>query len=181
MIDFRKLQPRLLTKWPTIPIEIVPTSAPSVLRALKRLGSPKPFLRLGGAAKAGPIITDNGNFIVDAPFPQPLRLGPGDLLQSTSKSEHGGGSVGASPGVGGNGGDGDGIEWDVPSLAKRLKNIVGVVEIGLFWGRNGLQAAAGTNALTSNGDGDEPGGQKPVAAYFGMEGGEVLVRSSANS
>lgn len=66
-------------------------------------------------------------------------------------------------------GDGsDGI-WEVHQLGRRLKRIVGVLEVGLFHGRNGLQVA---NA------GEEGGGQKPVAAYFGMENGEVEIRIS---
>ena len=122
-----------------MPIEIVPTSAPTVLRTLRTLGSDNPFLRLGGSAKAGPIVTDNGNFIVDAPFP-PLRL--------ASDPE-------SAPAT-----------WEVGSLARRLKEIVGVVETGIFTGRDGAEVAAA---------GDEGGGQKPVAAYFGLEGGEVVV------
>ncbi len=144
--DSRKLQPRLLTKWPTVPIEIVPPAAPTVLRCLRRLGSSNPFIRLGGSAKAGPVVTDNGNFIIDAPFP-PL-LTRSDVVK--------------------NGKDGSGKDglWEVETLAKKLKEIVGVVETGLFWGRNGREA------------GEEGGGQKPVAAYFGLEGGDVVVRTA---
>ncbi|KAI9826046.1 MAG: ribose-5-phosphate isomerase rki1 [Thelocarpon impressellum] len=139
--DHRKFQTRLLSKWPTVPIEIVPPSAPTVIRTLRTLGSPAPFLRLGGSAKAGPIVTDNGNFIIDAPFP-PLRL-PSDAAPDPSKGE-----------------------WEVGALARRLKEIVGVVETGIFWGRDGAEVAQA---------GEEGGGQKPVAAYFGLEGGEVVV------
>jgi len=53
-------------------------------------------------------------------------------------------------------------------LGRRLKRIVGILEIGLFFGRNGLQVASA---------GEESGGQKPVAAYFGMENGEVEIRA----
>ena len=109
-----------------------------------------PFLRLGGSAKAGPIVTDNGNFIVDAPFPALLIAS--DLEAGKEK---------------GNGSDG---KWEVGALAQKLKSMVGVVEIGLFWGQNGEEVAAA---------GDEGGGQKPVAAYFGMESGEVVVRHAA--
>ncbi|KAI9884940.1 MAG: hypothetical protein M1823_003254 [Watsoniomyces obsoletus] len=178
--DFRKLQPRLLSKWPAIPIEIVPTSAPSVLRDLKLLGSTTPSLRLGGSAKAGPIITDNGNFIIDAPFLKPLRLGPDDIEDENSNTaESEGGEKKNELDKG----------WDVPTLAKKLKEIVGVVETGLFWGRNGIEvaeaasssaAASSAAGSTSVGKQNVPvgGGQKPVAAYFGMEGGDVVVRTS---
>lgn len=189
--DYRKLQPRLLSKWPTVPIEVVPTAAPTVLRAVKKLGSSKPFLRLGGPAKAGPVVTDNGNFIVDAPFPALLTAQDVSLGRSTSTQqlpspsapdaqaqahvpEHGQQSqprhdqrqatkltsataAERSKGT---------RRWDVDSLAKSLKEIVGVVETGIFSGLNGYEA------------GDEGGGQKPVAAYFGLESGEVVVRAA---
>ncbi|KAI9801792.1 MAG: hypothetical protein M1825_003165 [Sarcosagium campestre] len=154
--DSRKSQPRLLSKWPTVPIEIVPPSAPTVLRTLKLLGSQGPYLRLGGAAKAGPIVTDNGNFIVDAPF-APLLLASDirDEQQRQGLHEARRGSVAQPPPEG---------RWEVVALAKRLREIVGVVETGIFAGRNGDEA------------GDEGGGQKPVAAYFGLEGGDVIVQ-----
>lgn len=38
-------------------------------------------LRMGGTAKAGPIVSDNGNFIVDAPFPSEMMKDPEDLLK----------------------------------------------------------------------------------------------------
>jgi len=144
--DYRKLQPRLLTSWKTIPIEIVPLSAPTIKRILITLGSPDPKIRQGGSAKAGPVVTDNGMWIIDAPFP-PLKL-LSDLKN-------------------GDKGDGEHGNWEVHALGRRLKRIVGVLEVGLFHGRNGIQVAN---------SGEEGGGQKPVAAYFGMEDGEVEVR-----
>lgn len=146
--DSRKLQPRLLTKWKTIPIEIAPLSAPTIKRILITLGSPDPVIRQGGSAKAGPVVTDNGMWIIDAPFP-PL------LLASDLKA--------------GDRGDGEHGTWEVHQLGRRLKRIVGVLEVGLFHGRNGIQVAN---------SGEEGGGQRPVAAYFGMENGEVEVRTS---
>jgi ribose 5-phosphate isomerase A len=64
-------------------------------------------------------------------------------------------------------GDGTKGTWEVHQLGRRLKRIVGVLEVGLFYGRNGIQVAAA---------GEEGGGQKPVAAYFGMANGEVETR-----
>jgi len=87
-------------------------------------------------------------WIIDAPFP-PLLI-PDDIKD----------------GVKGDGADGS---WEVHQLGRRLKRIVGVLEVGLFYGRNGGQVA---NA------GEEGGGQKPVAAYFGMENGDVEVRAA---
>jgi len=146
VLDYRKLQKRLLTSWKTIPIEIMPKSAPRTKRVLMALGSPDPKIRQGGSSKAGPVVTDNGQWIIDAPFP-PLLI-PSDLKE----------------GVKGNGENG---AWEVHTLAQTLIQIPGVLEVGLFHGRNGFQVAQ---------LGEEGGGQKPVAAYFGMENGDVEVR-----
>ncbi|RKF64905.1 Ribose-5-phosphate isomerase [Erysiphe neolycopersici] len=144
--DYRKLQPRLLSAWQSIPIEIAPTSAPTIKRILITLGSSDPKIRQGGSAKAGPVVTDNGMWIMDAPFP------PLALRKDLKENDPGDGSLGT---------------WEVNNLGRRLKRIVGVLEVGLFYGRNGVQVA---NA------GEEGGAQKPVAAYFGMENGTVEVR-----
>lgn len=85
-------------------------------------------------------------WIIDAPFDRLL------LLSELTETERGDGTNG---------------KWEVHNLGRRLKRITGVLEVGLFHGRNGAQVA---NA------GEEGGGQKPVAAYFGMENGEVEVR-----
>ncbi len=146
--DYRKLQPRLLTGWKTIPIEISRLSAPKIKRELITLGSTDPRIRQGGSAKAGPVVTDNGMWIIDAPFP-PL------MLKSDLKGH--------------DKGDGEHGTWEVHNLGRRIKRIVGVFEVGLFHGRNGFQVAAA---------GEEGGGQKPVAAYFGMADGEVEVRTA---
>uniref|UniRef100_A0A8H7N6U5 Ribose-5-phosphate isomerase n=1 Tax=Bionectria ochroleuca TaxID=29856 RepID=A0A8H7N6U5_BIOOC len=51
--DYRKQSPRLCTKWLTIPIEVLPLSAPDVLTRLQAMGSPKPAVRSGLPSKAG--------------------------------------------------------------------------------------------------------------------------------
>ncbi|KAI0997392.1 hypothetical protein K3495_g10793, partial [Podosphaera aphanis] len=102
--DYRKLQPRLLTAWPTIPIEIAPLAAPTIKRILITLGSSDPKIRQGGSAKAGPVVTDNGMWIIDAPFP-PLAL-RSDLKEDDP-------------------GDGSRGTWEVTQLGRRLKRIVG--------------------------------------------------------
>lgn len=48
---------------------MIPSATPYVLSELRSLGSTDPRVRDGAPAKLGPCITDNGNFIVDAPFP----------------------------------------------------------------------------------------------------------------
>lgn len=143
--DHRKLQSRLLTSWPTIPIEVAPIAARQVLTRLRELGSPTPKLREGHIPEAGPLKTDQDFFIIDAPFPQ---------LRTTSDltAEHEG-----------RGKDG---QWEVEHLASTIKRIEGVLEVGIFSGRTGLEAMqSGTT-----------GGQKPVACYFGMADGSVTVR-----
>ena len=50
--------------------------------------------------------------------------------------------------------------------------IEGVLSVGIFTGENGQEAAAA---------GRKAGGQKPVAAYFGMEDGGVFVRRAGQA
>ncbi|KAI9167250.1 Ribose-5-phosphate isomerase [Paramyrothecium foliicola] len=137
--DYRKQSPRLCTKWKTIPIEVLPLAAPDVLSRLSAMGSPSAAVRAGLPSKAGECVTDNGMWIIDAPF-SPLLL-PKDLA---SGEADGTGKAGA---------------WEVKTLADELLRIPGIVEIGLFYGLNGVQAA-------NLGNGSQA--QKPVAAYFGM-------------
>lgn len=67
--DYRKNVEYLGTNFkPGVPIEVVPFAYAKVLQNLHHiLGSPKAILRMA-VAKAGPVVTDNGNFIIDAPF-----------------------------------------------------------------------------------------------------------------
>lgn len=79
--DYRKNSAQLGEKWHQgLPIEIVPLAHAKVIRDLVSLGSLDPALRMGGKAKAGPVLTDNGNFIIDAPFP--IGVDPFELLKS---------------------------------------------------------------------------------------------------
>lgn len=79
--DYRKNSAQLGEKWHQgIPIEIVPLAHAKVIKDLVALGSVDPALRMGGKAKAGPVLTDNGNFIIDAPFP--IGIDPVQLLSS---------------------------------------------------------------------------------------------------
>ena len=50
-----------------VPVEVAPFAYAKVLQNLVLLGSQSPTLRMG-KAKAGPVVSDNGNFIIDAPF-----------------------------------------------------------------------------------------------------------------
>jgi ribose 5-phosphate isomerase A len=75
-----------------IPIEVAPFAYVAVLRKLAELGSPTDraestvagahgavlTLRMG-KAKAGPVVSDNGNFIIDAPFPREMMQRPAEV------------------------------------------------------------------------------------------------------
>jgi ribose 5-phosphate isomerase A len=100
-------------------------------------------------AKSGPLKTDQDFFIIDAPF------GPGLLMASEIKE-------GSDPGDGSDG------QWEVVKLANAIKNITGVLEVGLFCGYDGIEADSIPEAKGR--------GQKPVAVYFGMEDGSVTTR-----
>lgn len=147
--DSRKQSPRLCTKWKTIPIEVLPLAAPDVLNRLGAMGSPGAVVRSGLPSKAGECVTDNGMWIIDAPF-SPLLL-----AKDLTAAADGKGAKGA---------------WEVGALAAELLSIPGIVEIGLFHGFNGEQAV---------GLGKQLQAQKPVAAYFGMPNGEVHVQRAA--
>lgn len=69
--DYRKRSPKYLgTNWVKgVPIEVVPSGYVRVLKDLKvKLKCENAVLRQGAPAKAGPVVTDNCNFIIDAHF-----------------------------------------------------------------------------------------------------------------
>nr|OQO17521.1 hypothetical protein B0A51_14160 [Rachicladosporium sp. CCFEE 5018] len=145
--DYRKNQARLLTKWPSIPIEVAPIAYGSVIRELQALGSGDPQLREHSLVKTGPIQTDQSFYIIDAPFPHPLLT-----------------SADVASGEKGNG-EGENGAWSVDALAQRIRAINGVLEVGLFHGLNGYETQKAGRT----------GAEKPVAVYFGMEDGSVKV------
>ncbi|KAK2459995.1 hypothetical protein APHAL10511_008001 [Amanita phalloides] len=67
--DYRKNVQYLGTNFKSgVPIEVVPFAYAKVLQNLHQvLGSPDATLRMA-TKKAGPVVSDNGNFIIDAPF-----------------------------------------------------------------------------------------------------------------
>ncbi|WP_455364282.1 ribose 5-phosphate isomerase A, partial [[Eubacterium] cellulosolvens] len=64
IVDEEKIVDKLT--WP-IPIEILPFCYISVMKQIERMGG-DPQLRMG-VKKNGPIVTDNGNYILEAKFP----------------------------------------------------------------------------------------------------------------
>jgi len=68
--DHRKESQTLGQKWKAgVPIEVIPLAHVPVARRLtQQLGARSACLRMAGASKAGPVVTDNGNFLLDADF-----------------------------------------------------------------------------------------------------------------
>ncbi len=93
LVDESKIVNKLGTNFP-IPVECNPKAINIVKEELYRQGAQNVELRLA-LKKDGPVITENGNFILDAKF---------DNIDET--------------------------------LERRLKNITGVIETGLFIGYN---------------------------------------------
>ncbi|EMD36169.1 hypothetical protein CERSUDRAFT_115134 [Gelatoporia subvermispora B] len=78
--DYRKNSEVLGTNWTKgVPIEVAPFAYAKVLQNLHLIGSPKATLRMA-TAKAGPVVSDNGNFVIDAPFPEDMMRDPYTLL-----------------------------------------------------------------------------------------------------
>lgn len=65
--DYRKDSQFFGENWKKgIPIEIIPLARVPLMKKFEELGG-KPILRMA-KAKAGPLVTDNGNFIIDVDF-----------------------------------------------------------------------------------------------------------------
>jgi len=65
--DFRKSSETLGMKWKKgVPLEVIPIAYNPIMTKLKKLRG-NPVLRMA-KSKSGPLITDNGNFIIDADF-----------------------------------------------------------------------------------------------------------------
>ncbi len=65
--DYTKKSEFLGEHWKKgVPIEIIPLAHVPIMKRLEKLGG-TPVLRIA-KAKAGPVVSDNGNFIIDADF-----------------------------------------------------------------------------------------------------------------
>lgn len=65
VVDARKRAARLLTSWRRgVPLEVLPDARVTVSLAIEKMGG-VPRLRMA-VAKAGPVVTDNGNLVIDA-------------------------------------------------------------------------------------------------------------------
>lgn len=65
VVDSGKLVDRLGSTF-AVPVEVLPMAMTPVMRAIEKLGG-KPTLRMG-VKKAGPVITDQGNMVIDVKF-----------------------------------------------------------------------------------------------------------------
>jgi ribose 5-phosphate isomerase A len=65
VVDGAKLVDRLGSVF-AVPVEVIPMAVTPVTRAIEKLGG-KPELRMG-VKKAGPVITDQGNMVLDVKF-----------------------------------------------------------------------------------------------------------------
>ena len=65
VVDSSKLVDRLGSTF-LLPVEVLPMAMTPVMQAIEKLGG-KPELRMG-VKKAGPVITDQGNFVIDVKF-----------------------------------------------------------------------------------------------------------------
>ena len=65
LVDDSKRVARLGTKMP-VPVEVVPQATPTVIRRLKALGAQAAVCE--GSGKDGPVVTDQGLWVVDARF-----------------------------------------------------------------------------------------------------------------
>lgn len=65
--DYRKKSEKLGENWNKgVPVEVIPFGYVPILKKLEKLEG-RPKLRMA-QAKAGPLVTDNGNFIIDVDF-----------------------------------------------------------------------------------------------------------------
>ncbi|WP_044304973.1 ribose-5-phosphate isomerase RpiA [Richelia intracellularis] len=74
VVDAGKLVTKLGSVF-AVPVEVIPMALTPVINSIKQLGG-KPELRMG-LRKAGPVVTDQGNLVIDAKFndiPNPANL-----------------------------------------------------------------------------------------------------------
>ncbi|MBN2574548.1 MAG: ribose-5-phosphate isomerase RpiA [Deltaproteobacteria bacterium] len=80
VVDESKLVATLGAAFP-IPVEVLPSGLAYVERAIRDLGA-SPALRIATSGKDGPVVTDNGQFILDVRFP------PGTDLRAADERMH---------------------------------------------------------------------------------------------
>jgi len=67
--NIRKSSKNLGEQWQKgIPIEVIPSAYKAVHQRIEKHFGGKVTLRMSGSSKAGPVVTDNGNFLLDWEF-----------------------------------------------------------------------------------------------------------------
>jgi len=94
VIDHSKFTGKPYLYLKPIPVEIVPVALPVFLEHIRSLENVEPVLRMD-SSKDGPVVTDNGNFIVDLRFHTPIQE-PGDVHERI-KRIHGAVETGIFP------------------------------------------------------------------------------------
>lgn len=69
IVDETKLVEKLATRF-LIPVEVLPFSLGLVMKKIRAMNV-EPIVRLA-EKKMGPVVTDNGNFLLDLKFPKPI-------------------------------------------------------------------------------------------------------------
>ncbi|KAI0203989.1 ribose 5-phosphate isomerase [Astrocystis sublimbata] len=113
--DSRKKAHRLLEKWAYVPVEVAPVAAELARQALIDLGSIDPVIRFSKDTSTY-LVTDNHNFLIDAPFPTLLLNSQADQIDPEK-----------------------GI-WTPDALTAKIRGILGVLEVGIFSGKTGPEA-----------------------------------------
>lgn len=72
LVDKTKFVNKLCDRFP-IPVECVPDAVTYVKSKLKEMGATEIKLRQAGKSKDGPVITENGNYIIDVKFENVLK------------------------------------------------------------------------------------------------------------
>merc|ERR1711928_45123 len=71
--DYRKSSKSLGEQWQKgIPIEVIPSAYKAVHQRIEKHLGGKVTLRMSGSSKAGPVVTDSGNFLLDWEFDRVL-------------------------------------------------------------------------------------------------------------
>ena len=88
LVDHSKVSDSLGTR-SKVPIECIPESWPYVMNGLLKLGSTRSELRSGLPGKHGPVITERGNFVLDASFSEISDDLEGEIKKITGVVESG--------------------------------------------------------------------------------------------
>ncbi len=96
IVDYRKLVDRLCTRHP-LPIEVLPQAVKYVMKRVSEVIPCKDMRLREGTGKVGPVVTDNGNLILDIEPQEPIPPHRVEELETTLKTITGVVEVGLFP------------------------------------------------------------------------------------